>query len=240
MVRNKDLPDEIEEATSLAMSMKMDICICKRSAMVGYSNYKNKVQTARNLYILGQLYEEDQNRDTAALVFKRLVDFKQAPYKFRIHAQIQLAKNSVNDSTVTSILDRFFKLTKNRDNRPYLDALYYEVAELEMSRDSVDRAVASYNRSLRASQASAKQKTYSYEKLANIYFKQLDYVKASSYYDSVLVVAQDKETLRMKRIERRARNLSLLRKYEKTLKINDSVLTYNMLKRNEIIISKNS
>lgn len=229
MVRNKDLPDEIKEEahTSLAMAhMKMDsLHLVKDQLWLATQTHKNKVQTARNLYILGQLYEEDQNRDTAALVFKRLVDFKQAPYKFRIHAQIQLAKNSVNDSTVTSILDRFIKLIKNRDNRPYLDALYYEVAELEMSRDSVDRAVASYNRSLRASQASAKQKTYSYEKLANIYFKQLDYVKASSYYDSVLVVAQDKETLRMKRIERRARNLSLLRKYEKTLKINDSVLT---------------
>ncbi len=229
MVRNRDLPDHIREEahTSLAMAhMKMDsLHLVKDQLWLATQTSKNKVQTARNLYILGQLYEEEGNRDTAAMVFKRLVDFKQAPYKFRVHAQIQLAKNSVNDSTVTGILERFTKLIKNRDNRPYLDALHYEVAELEMSRDSVERAISSYNKSLRALNGGAKQKTYSYEKLANIYFERLDYVTASSYYDSVLVVAENKETLRLKRIERRAKNLAALRKYEETLQTNDSVLT---------------
>ncbi len=229
MVRGNDLSDDIREQahTSLAMAhMKMDsLHFVKDQLWLATQTSKNKVQTARNLFILGQLYAEDQNRDTAAIVFKRLVNFKQAPYKFRIHAQIELAKNSVNDSSVIGILDQFDKLIKNRDNRPYLDALHYEVAELEMSRDSVGRAVEAYNRSLRAQNGSAKQKTYSYEKLADIYFKQLNYVKASSYYDSVLFVAQDRENLRIKRIERRSKNLASLRKYEQTLQTNDSVLT---------------
>ena len=229
MVRNPELSDEIKEAahTALAMAhMKMDsLHLVKEQLWLATQTSKNKVQTARNLYILGQLYEEEQNRDTAAIVFKKLVDFKQAPYKFRIRANIQLAKNSANDSTTARIIERFQKLIKNRDNRPYLDALHYEVAELEMGRDSVDRAIASYNKSLRAQGGSAKQKTYSYEKLADIYFKNLDYVTASAYYDSVLIVAQDKETLRIKRIERRAKNLTALRKYETTLKTNDSILS---------------
>ncbi len=68
--------------------------------------------------------------------------------------------------------------------------------------------VLNYNNSLRAKQGGAKQKTFSYEKLANIYFKNLDYVTASAYYDSILKVAENKQTLRIKRIERRSKELN--------------------------------
>lgn len=229
MVRKNDLPDDIREEahTALAMAhMKMDsLHLVKEQLWLATDIGKNKVQNARNLYILGQIYAAEQNRDSASLVFKKLIDFKKAPYKFRIHANIELAKNSVTDSSTVALLERFRKLIRNRDNRPYLDALHYQVGELERGRDSIDRAVVNYNKSLRAQNGSAKQKTYSYERLADINFKALDYVNASAYYDSVLVVAQDKENLRIKRIERRAKNLTALRKYERTLKTNDSILT---------------
>ena len=102
--------------------------------------------------------------------------------------------------------------------------MYYQIAELERGRDSINSAVVNYNLSLRTNNGTAKQKTFSYERLADIYFKDLDYVMASYYYDSVLNVAQDKQNLRIKRIERRARNLTFLTRYEKVLKTNDSVL----------------
>jgi hypothetical protein len=228
LLRQPDLTDRQREEAHTAMAMahqKMDsVHLVKEQLWLATQTSKNKVQRARNLFILGQLYAMEENRDTASLVFKRLIDFKQAPYKFRIYANIELAKNSVTDSSTVKILERFKKLIKNRDNRPYLDALYYQVAELEKSRDSIDRAITNYNRSLRAKNGGAKQKTFSYERLADIYFKDLDYVTASAYYDSVLNVAQDKQTLRIKRIERRAKNLASLRKYEEVLKTNDSIL----------------
>ena len=103
--------------------------------------------------------------------------------------------------------------------------MYYQVAVLEESRDSLGNAIVNYKKSLRAKNGSPKQKTYSYEKLADIYFKGLSYVKASSYYDSVLVVAQNKQTLRIKKIERKAKNLAALSKNEKILQVNDSILS---------------
>ena len=228
LLRQPDLTDRQREAAHTAMAMahqKMDsIHLVKEQLWLATQTSKNKVQRARNLFILGQLYAMEENRDTASLVFKRLIDFKQAPYKFRIYANIELAKNSVTDSSTVAILDRFKKLMKNRDNRPYLDALYYQVGELERSRDSIDRAVANYNLSLRAKNGGTKQKTFSYERLADIYFKNLNYVTASAYYDSVLYVAQDKQNLRIKRIERRSKNLASLRKYEEVLETNDSIL----------------
>ena len=238
LLRKPDLPDFIREDANTALAMaytKIDSINTVRNYLwEATKTSKNKTQSARNLFVLGQLYSLDKIKDTASIVFKKLINFKQAPYKFRIHAEIELAKNSVSDSSSLAILERYKKLIKNRDNRPYLDAIYYQVAVLEQERDSLNEAILNYNKSLRAKNGGAKQKTYSYEQLAKIYFKDLDYVTSGSYYDSILQVAKNKNTLRIKRFERRAKNLSSLVKYEKNLQKNDSILTLAALPKEQL------
>ena len=238
LLRKPDLPDFIREDANTALAMayaKLDSVNTVRNYLwEATKTSKNKTQRARNLFVLGQLYSLDKIKDTASIVFKKLINFKQAPYKFRIHAEIELAKNSVSDSSSLAILERYKKLIKNRDNRPYLDAIYYQVAVLEQERDSLNEAILNYNKSLRAKNGGAKQKTYSYEQLAKIYFKDLDYVTSGAYYDSILQVAKNKNTLRIKRFERRAKNLSSLVKYEKNLQKNDSILTLAALPKEQL------
>ncbi|MDB2658352.1 tetratricopeptide repeat protein [Flavobacteriaceae bacterium] len=238
LLRKPDLPDFIREDANTALAMayaKLDsVNTVRKYLWEATKTSKNKTQRARNLFVLGQLYSLDKIKDTASMVFKKLINFKQAPYKFRIHAEIELAKNAVSDSSSLAILERYKKLIKNRDNRPYLDAIYYQVAVLEQERDSLNEAVLNYNKSLRAKNGGAKQKTYSYEQLAKIYFKDLDYVTSGAYYDSILQVANNKNTLRIKRFERRAKNLSSLVKYEKNLQKNDSILTLAALPKEQL------
>ena len=238
LLRKPDLPDFIREDANTALAMaysKADtIELVRKHLWKATETSKNKTQTARNLFVLGQLYGLDKIKDTASIVFKKLINFKQAPYKYKIHAAIELAKNSVSDSSSLAILERYKKLIKNRDNRPYLDKLYYQVAVLKQESDNLEEAIFYYNQSLRAKNGGAKQKTYSYEQLAKIYFKDLDYVTAGAYYDSILQVAQNKNTLRIKRLERRAKNLSSLVKYEKNLQKNDSILTLAGLSKNQL------
>ena len=238
LLRKPDLPDFIREDANTALAMaytKLDSINTVRNYLwEATKTSKNKTQRARNLFVLGQLYSLDKIKDTASMVFKKLINFKQAPYKFRIHAEIELAKNAVSDSSSLAILERYKKLIKNRDNRPYLDAIYYQMAVLEQQRDSLNEAILNYNKSLRAKNGGAKQKTYSYEQLAKIYFKDLDYVTSGAYYDSILQVANNKNTLRIKRFERRAKNLSSLVKYEKNLQKNDSILTLAALPKEQL------
>jgi len=238
LLRKPDLPDLIREEANTALAMaytKMDsVHIVRKHLWEATKTSKNKVQKARNLFVLGQLYGLDKIKDTASIVFNKLINFKKAPYKYKIYAAIELAKNSVSDSSSLALLKQYRKLIKNRDNRPYLDGLYYQVALLEEERDSVSKAILNYNNSLRAKNGGAKQKTYSYEKLANIYFKKLEYVSAGAYYDSILQVATNKETLRLKRIERRSKNLKSLTKFEEILQINDSILSLAALPKDQL------
>lgn len=237
LLNQNKLPDLIKEEAYTALAMaytKMDsIEAVKKYLWLATETAENKVQTARNLFVLGQLYGLEKQKDSASLVFEKLIKSRKGPYKYRIHANIELAKNSVSDSTTVVLLERFRKLIKNRDNRPYLDGLYYEVGELNESRDSIGLAIQNYKKSLRAKGGTPKQKTYSYEKLAAIYFKNLDYVTAGAYYDSVLSVAENKQTLRIKKIERRAKNLTALSKFENVLQTNDSILRLTRLTEKE-------
>lgn len=232
-----NLPDEIKEQgyTALAMAyVKSDsLQKAKKSLELATKTLKNRNQAARNLFILGQMFSEENKKDSAIQVYKKLINFKKAPYKYKIHANIELAKNSLNDSTTAVALETLQKLIKNRDNRPYLDELYYQTAVLHQNNDSIELAVENYNNSLRAENGSDKQKTFSYEKLGNIYFKDAKYQQASAYYDSVMWATKDTLDLRIRRVKRKHKNLASLIKFEEVVAKNDSILKIASLSKDD-------
>ncbi|APG66491.1 hypothetical protein LPB136_11580 [Tenacibaculum todarodis] len=224
------LTDEIKEQAHTAMAMayaKTDtIQKVIEHLTLATRTHENKEQTARNLFILGQVYSELDRKDSAIVVFQKLADFKKMPYKYRIHSNIELVKNTSADSSSVALIKRFEKLIKNRDNRPYLDKLYYHVAVLHENQDSIADAISYYQKSLKAKDADDYQKTYTFEKLGDIHFKNAEFIKASVFYDSVLQVATEDvvNEKRIRKVKRRHKSLASLGKYENVLKINDSIL----------------
>ncbi|QMU64411.1 MAG: tetratricopeptide repeat protein [Flavobacteriaceae bacterium] len=235
----ESLSDEIREQAHTAIAMaysKIDSTqLVIEHLKLAIRTQKNRNQTARNMFILGQIYALENQKDSAVMAFQKLVNFKKSPYKYRIYANMEIAKNASGDSLNVALIKRFGKLIKNRDNRPYLDGLYFQTGVLQENRDSVGKAIAYYNKSLRTPKGTAKQKTYGYERLGNIYFKNTEYLLASSYYDSVLKVAKDSNNLRIRRIKRRYKSLESLIAFEKTLKHNDSILKLVSLSKEEQI-----
>ncbi|SHM93425.1 tetratricopeptide repeat protein [Polaribacter sp. KT 15] len=232
-----DLPNDIKEQANTALAMayvKSDsLQKAKKHLILATRTQENKAQAARNMFVLGQMYANENEKDSAAAVFNKLANFKKAPYKYKIHANIELAKNVVNDSISSSVLSRLEKLIEDRDNRPYLDQLYYQVASLHEKNDSIALAVDYYNRSLRAKNGGDKQKSFTYENLGNLYFKNSEYQFASSYYDSVLNVSTDSLALRIRRVKRKYKNLASLINFEDVVATNDSIIRIASLPKNE-------
>ncbi|MEZ7821364.1 MAG: hypothetical protein QMB51_03585, partial [Patescibacteria group bacterium] len=106
----------------------------------------------------------------------------------------------------------------------YLDQLYYQVAALYEKNDSTSLALMYYNKSLQTQNGGGKQKSFTYESLGNLYFKNLEYQFASSYYDSVLKVSSDSLNLRIRRVKRKYKNLASLIKFENVVATNDSIV----------------
>ena len=136
--------------TAMAMAYEQTDTIQK---MVDYlklatKTHYNKEQSARNMFVLGQIYSELDRKDSARMVFRKLADHKRAPDRFRIRADIELAKNTPNDSTSILMLARLRKLIKNSDNRKFLNELYYQAGVIQEGRNNPEAAAEYYKKSL--------------------------------------------------------------------------------------------
>ena len=221
-------PDKIKEQANTALAMAYvqsdSLQKAKKHLRLAARTQENNVQAARNMFVLGQMYAKENKKDAAAAVFNELITFKKVPHKYKIHANIELAKNVFDDSISSIILARLEKLIQDRENRSYLDQLYYQVGSLHEKNDSISLAIAYYNKSIQSKGAEDKQKSYTYENLGNLYFKNSEYKFASSYYDSVLSVSANNLSLRVRRVKRKHKNLASLIKFEEVVAINDSIV----------------
>ena len=228
VLKEKELEERVKEDAHTALAIayvKTDsIQNAIQQLTLATQTHKNVAQTARNMFVLGQIYASTNKKDSAAIVFQKLANFKKAPYKFRIFAQVDMAKSADNDSLVTTLITRFQKLVKDRENRKYLDALYYQMGLLEEKRDSLHTALVYFKKSLRVPNGGKNQKTYTYEKLGNIDFDHSLFVRASQYYDSVIQITKNSTDRRIRKIRRKHKSLAALTKFESVLETNDSIL----------------
>ncbi len=192
----------------------------------------NKLK-ARNLFILGQLYREQQNIDSSNIAFEQLINFRRAPYRYKIHAQIDRAKNYGSTDSTALVFKTLNKLIKDRDNRPYLDELYYQKALIEIENDSIDLAIANLNNSIRTNDAKPFQQELSYEALGNINFEKASFKLAGAYYDSVLQLADNRNTKRIRRLTRVRKSLDEVILFEGIAQVGDSILTIAAMSEEE-------
>lgn len=227
LLKNKSLNSETKEEAHTVIAMaymnldSLQLVINHLNKAVISAN--NKEQTARNLFILGQLYSEKGLKDSANIVFQKVIDFKEAPYKYKIHAQLEKAKNSTNKEDAATTLTVLKKLVKDRDNRPFLGELYYRIGIIEQE-NNTENAIAYFKKSLQSNSKRNLQKELSYEALGNLHFDKAEFIVAGAYYDSILNITKSENTKRVRRLVRNRNNLNEIILYENSSKTNDSIL----------------
>ncbi|NNC69594.1 MAG: hypothetical protein HKN90_02105 [Flavobacteriaceae bacterium] len=184
----------------------------------------NPKQKARNLFILGQLYRQQQKIDSSNLAFEELINFKKAPYRYKIHAEIDRAKNYSETDSTELVLKNLYKLIKDRDNRPYLDELYYQTGLIELANENDSIAIDNFNKSLRAADSKLYQQELTFEALGNVYFDKAQFKLAGSYYDSVLNIAENQNNRRIRRLIRKRKSLDDVILFENIAQASDSIL----------------
>lgn len=237
VLKNIELSEENFEKANTAMAMaytKMDsthlvIDHLKKSTYY----FKDQSQSARNLFILGQIYREENKIDSSNMVFESMALMKNIPQKYKVHAILERAKNySVADSTdliVYTVKD----LIDDRDNRPYLDELYYQLGLITQKQENSDLAYVYFEHSVKYNSSKPFQKSLSYEKLGDLNFDETKFEIAGAYYDSVLQMKQDKNTKRIRKIIRKRESLNDVIYYENIVKRNDSILYISSLSEQE-------
>ncbi len=192
----------------------------------------NVEQTARNLFIIGQLYKEQNNIDSSNIAFNTLAKLKKAPKKYSVRAQLELAKNANTKQRLAYFLEVLKKMIKNRDNKPFLDEIYYQAGIIENTINS-EGAIEYFKNSLLASDINNIQKELSYEAAGNYYFDKAKFAVAGAYYDSILGITKDENSKRIRRLARKRNNLNDVILYENIAKNNDSILDIVAMSKEE-------
>ncbi len=195
--------------------------------------FKDRNQSTRNLFILGQIYREQKKIDSSNMVFESLAYMKRIPQKYKVHAILERAKNYTASDSTNVIVYTIKDLIDDRDNRPYLDELYFQLGLITQKQENVDLAYTYFENSIRHNTSKPFQKSLSYEKLGDLNFDKNEYEMAGSYYDSVLQIKQDKNTKRIRKIIRKRESLNDVIFYENIVKRNDSILYISAMSEEE-------
>lgn len=193
--------------------------------VASYYTQKNP-EKGRYYYIIGQLYGQLGHKDSANYAYDKVIELnRKSPRVYMINAEIQKIRNiEITSDNQLEVLEYLTELEENRENRPFLDKIFRQVAEFHLEQGSDSLAVAYFNKSLRATQNTPKLNALNYENLAEFNFDKNEYKIAGAYYDSVLPNL-DENTKKFRTIGKKLDNLEDVIKYEDIVQYTDSVIT---------------
>ncbi|WP_339652823.1 hypothetical protein [uncultured Maribacter sp.] len=197
---------------------------------------KKNPEKGRYYYIIGQLYNQLGYKDSANYAFDKVIYLnRKSPRVYMINAEIQKLRNTkITIDNKEEVLEYLTEMELNRENRPFLDNIFRQLAEFHLEQESDSLALLYFNKSLRATQNKPKLNALNYENLAEYNFDKSIYKAAGGYYDSVLTNLVE-NTKKYRSIKRKLDNLEDVIKYEDIVQFADSVITlYNMPKDEQL------
>ena len=187
---------------------------------------KQNEEKARYHFILGQLYDDLNYKDSANAEYQSVINMNRKASRYYViqsHAK-QASRLDLSTADTTVFLKKFNKLLKDRENRPYLDVLNYQMGLFYDKNKQFEKAKKYYATSLKKQTADDYLIASNYKNLAAIYFNNANYVVAGKYYDSTLTKLKPR-TREFNLFTKKRENLADVIKYETIAQTNDSLLT---------------
>ncbi len=201
---------------------------------IAAENTKIKNERARYNYIIGQLYDEFGKKDSANMAYDKIIKMhRKIPRAFYINAHLAKSKNfDAENGDKVAFLEYLTKMEENRENRPFLDKVYYRIAEFHRTNDSLELAEAYYNKSIRTKKGDKYLNALNYGTLGDMYFDKAIYKTAGAYYDSTML-NMVKNTKPYRVVKKKRENLDDVIYYEEIAQVNDSILNLISLPKEE-------
>lgn len=192
----------------------------------------DKQKRVRWTYLLAQLQQLTGKPQLAYANYTTVIK-SNAPFDMAFNANLnRISIEDEQSGREVNREERLRALLKDEKSKDFTDQIYYEIGNYHEERNEQDKAVESYNSSVRSSTKNTTQKGLSYLKIAEIYFKKAEYVQSKAYYDSTLkalpVTYPDYEQIKTKGL-----NLELLAEGLTTIAREDTLQMLARLPENE-------
>lgn len=191
----------------------------------------------RYSFLLGQLYEEAGQKDSAIYFYQTVIDMnRKAERKFVIQAYAKKAKLSdYKDADYDLFVKKSKKIMEDRENRPYLDVIYHSIGIFYDHHNEKEMALDFYTASLEKKSSDSYLNASNYRNIGNLYFKHTEYVSAAKNYDKSLELL-DPKTREFLQISKIRKNLDEAIVNETIAKRNDSIIYVANLSEPEQIL----
>lgn len=186
---------------------------------------KYKEEKARYSFILGQVAGKLDKKEEAVAYFQEVIDMRRkSPRNYIIQAHAhQFANQGLSKTDTVLFLEKYRKLLKDRENRPYLDVINRQLGLFYLNQEKYDKSVSYLKESVSKSQGDERLKARNYIDIGEIYFNTARYEYAGQYFDSAMVLLPDRSH-EAYRIAKKRESLHDVVLFEKMAKENDSLL----------------
>ena len=230
LIESEDLSkyDIVEASSTLAQAYvttkSLDSAITQ--LQVASKLTKNNEQRGRLHFIEGQLYSTLGIKDSANLAFDKVIALnRRTPRVYMINAHLEKITNfDLQNGDKFALQELLEDLETNRENRPFLDRIYHQIAKYQLQNNSDSIAISYFNKSLRTNSEDDYLTATNYQTLGDLNFDYSEYVLAGAYYDSTLLNLKEKSKP-YRVIKRKRDNLEDVIYYESIAQDNDSILS---------------
>lgn len=172
-------------------------------------------------FLLAQLYQKTKNNKGAYEAYSKVIK-SNPPYEMAFNARINRAQ--LDQGNILTIRKELLGMTKNRNNKEYLDQLYYAIGNTYLQHSDTLKAIENYKLSAEKSTRKGINKAVTLIKLGDLYYAKRNYVKAQPCYDEAgKIITNENEDYA--RVTRRGEMLSEL------VTQNDIVILQDSLQR---------
>jgi tetratricopeptide (TPR) repeat protein len=198
---------------------------------------KRNEEKERYSFLLGQLYEESGQKDSAIYFYQTVIDMnRKAERKFVIQAYAKKAKlNNYQNEDYDLFVEKSKKIMEDRENRPYLDVIYHNIGIFYDNNKDKRMALDFYKASLETKSTDPYLNASNYRNIGNLYFKDADYPNAAKNYDQSLALL-DVKSREFLKIQKTRKDLDEVIQDEAIAKRNDSIIYVFGLKEPEKIV----
>jgi len=184
---DKDIPQIIN-------AVYADLYIKKENPEVAIPYLKDAIFDIRNnkfntrlKFILAQIYQEQGDHDEAVRLYKEVLK-KNTNYKTTFNAKINLAQlYDANSEDSQDLLKSLQKMLKDSKNKPFLDQVYYALAEVAIKDGDTTQSLIYLRKSVASSVENEFQKAVSSLTAAETYYDIKDFQNSGAYYDTAMM-----------------------------------------------------
>ena len=195
----------------------------KTALQAAIKTTRKKKDKARLYYILAQLEQRDNNFAGALENFEKVLK-KRPTYEMEFNAKLNIAKTKMQSGEFNAerAITYLKKMLRDSKNDEFQDQIYFTMAEIELENGNEDKATEYFADAAKNSTVNPEQKAKAFLRLADLSYERENYVMASSYYDSTLVVLP-KDHERYEEISDRRIVLTDLVKHIQIVELQDSL-----------------